>query len=162
MSQATQFIIYIYTNLSPLQQSHYVLCHAGELTSFVKLILGRDLSSLVLRPSSSGSRLNQYSAASRLARDDVRLCPHTPRPRVVMEFHPVILAGGQGSRMYPLTEDCPKALLPVGNMPLIWYPVQLLEKNGFKGTKVAPWPVYSVTSRLVSFPWCVTLCVAWE
>lgn len=49
-----------------------------------------------------------------------------------MEFHPVILAGGQGSRMYPLTEECPKALLPVGNMPLIWYPVHLLEKNGFR------------------------------
>lgn len=49
------------------------------------------------------------------------------------EFQPVILAGGRGSRMYPLTEECPKALLPVGNMPLIWYPVQLLEKNGFKG-----------------------------
>lgn len=45
----------------------------------------------------------------------------------------MILAGGQGSRMYPLTEECPKALLPVGNMPLIWYPVHLLEKNGFKG-----------------------------
>ena len=51
-----------------------------------------------------------------------------------MEFHPVILAAGRGSRMYPLTEHFPKALLPVGNMPLIWYPIQLLEKNGFNGT----------------------------
>ena len=50
-----------------------------------------------------------------------------------MEFQPVILAAGKGSRMYPLTEECPKALLPVGNMPLIWYPIQLLENNGFKG-----------------------------
>lgn len=54
-------------------------------------------------------------------------------PRQLFELHPVILAGGTGSRMYPLTEDCPKALLPVGNMPLIWYPIQLLEKNGFEG-----------------------------
>lgn len=38
--------------------------------------------------------------------------------------------------MYPLTEDCPKALLPVGNKPLIWYPVQLLERNGFEGEHV--------------------------
>ena len=51
----------------------------------------------------------------------------------VMDFHPVILAGGRGSRMYPLTEECPKALLLVGNMPLVWYPIQLLERNGFKG-----------------------------
>ncbi len=35
--------------------------------------------------------------------------------------------------MYPLTEDCPKALLPVGNQPLIWYPIHLLEQNGFSG-----------------------------
>ena len=51
----------------------------------------------------------------------------------MFELHPVILAGGTGSRMYPLTEECPKALLPVGNKPLIWYPIQLLEKNGFEG-----------------------------
>lgn len=50
-----------------------------------------------------------------------------------MDFHPVILAAGRGSRMYPLTEDYPKALLPVGNMPLIWYPIKLLENSGFKG-----------------------------
>ena len=50
-----------------------------------------------------------------------------------MEFQAVILAGGRGSRMYPLTEDCPKALLPVGNRPLIWYPIQLLENNQFQG-----------------------------
>ena len=47
----------------------------------------------------------------------------------------MILAAGRGSRMYPLTEDCPKALLPVGNRPLIWYPVHLLESNGFDGTQ---------------------------
>ncbi len=50
-----------------------------------------------------------------------------------MDFYPVILGAGKGSRMYPLTEDYPKALLSVGNMPLIWYPIQLLERNGFKG-----------------------------
>ena len=45
----------------------------------------------------------------------------------------VILAAGRGSRMYPLTNECPKCLLPVANWPLIWYPVQLLEKSGFQG-----------------------------
>lgn len=50
-----------------------------------------------------------------------------------MDVFPVILAGGRGSRMYPLTEECPKALLPVCNMPLIYYPIQLLEKHGFQG-----------------------------
>lgn len=45
----------------------------------------------------------------------------------------VILAAGRGSRMYPLTEECPKCLLPLANRPLIWYPVQLLERAGFQG-----------------------------
>ena len=49
------------------------------------------------------------------------------------DLHPVILSAGRGSRMYPLTEERPKALLPVCNRPMIWYPVQLLEKHGFTG-----------------------------
>ena len=52
------------------------------------------------------------------------------------EFQAVILAGGRGSRMYPLCEDKPKALLPVGNKPLIWYPINLLVQNGFNGVHV--------------------------
>jgi len=50
---------------------------------------------------------------------------------MVPEFQCVILAAGAGSRMYPLTEEIPKALLPVGNFPLIWYPIHQLQKYGF-------------------------------
>lgn len=49
-----------------------------------------------------------------------------------MEFQPVIMAAGRGSRMTDLTAKCPKALLPIGNMPMIWYPVNMLEKAGFE------------------------------
>lgn len=59
-----------------------------------------------------------------------------------MDCLPVILAAGRGSRMYPLTEECPKCLLPVANQPLIWYPVQLLEKSGFQGDTRVTWPGY--------------------
>ena len=45
----------------------------------------------------------------------------------------MILAAGQGSRISDLTSSMPKALLPVANMPMIWYPVQMLEKAGFQG-----------------------------
>ncbi|XP_058959487.2 translation initiation factor eIF2B subunit gamma-like [Pocillopora verrucosa] len=48
------------------------------------------------------------------------------------EFQAVIMAAGTGSRMFPLTERIPKALLPVGNLPLIWYPINLLDKAGFE------------------------------
>jgi len=39
----------------------------------------------------------------------------------MVEFQAVIMAAGTGSRMFPLTERIPKALLPVGNLPVIWY-----------------------------------------
>ncbi|KAK2167383.1 hypothetical protein LSH36_28g01002 [Paralvinella palmiformis] len=48
-----------------------------------------------------------------------------------MALQAVILAAGSGSRIRALTEDTPKALLPIANMPMIWYPLQLLEKAKF-------------------------------
>uniref|UniRef100_A0A1X7UAW9 Translation initiation factor eIF2B subunit gamma n=1 Tax=Amphimedon queenslandica TaxID=400682 RepID=A0A1X7UAW9_AMPQE len=53
-----------------------------------------------------------------------------------MDLHPVLLAGGQASGLYPLNEAYPKALLPVGNKPLLYYPLRLLEKNNFKEVTV--------------------------
>ena len=44
----------------------------------------------------------------------------------------IILAGGTGSRLYPLTKVTNKHLLPVGNQPMIYYPVQKLIQAGIK------------------------------
>ncbi|XP_038615873.1 translation initiation factor eIF-2B subunit gamma [Tachyglossus aculeatus] len=49
-----------------------------------------------------------------------------------MEFQAVVMAVGGGSRMMDLTSSIPKPLLPVGNKPLIWYPLNLLERVGFE------------------------------
>ncbi|XP_034634404.1 translation initiation factor eIF-2B subunit gamma isoform X2 [Trachemys scripta elegans] len=49
-----------------------------------------------------------------------------------MEFQAVVMAAGGGSRMMDLTSSIPKPLLPVGNKPLIWYPLNLLERIGFE------------------------------
>ena len=48
----------------------------------------------------------------------------------------VIMAAGMGSRMTDLNTECPKALLPVGRYPMIWYPIRTLEKSGFSGELV--------------------------
>ncbi|XP_013410892.1 translation initiation factor eIF-2B subunit gamma isoform X2 [Lingula anatina] len=48
------------------------------------------------------------------------------------EFQAVIMAGGKGSRMTDLTAKIPKALLPIGNLPMVWYPINLLERSGFE------------------------------
>ncbi|XP_015116888.1 translation initiation factor eIF-2B subunit gamma [Diachasma alloeum] len=48
-----------------------------------------------------------------------------------IEFQAVVLAGGKGSRMTELTAGKPKCLLPVHNLPMIYYPLASLEKAGF-------------------------------
>uniref|UniRef100_A0A7N6FAE6 Translation initiation factor eIF2B subunit gamma n=1 Tax=Anabas testudineus TaxID=64144 RepID=A0A7N6FAE6_ANATE len=49
-----------------------------------------------------------------------------------MELQAVLMAAGGGSRMTDLTYNTPKPMLPVGNKPLMWYPLNLLERVGFE------------------------------
>jgi glucose-1-phosphate thymidylyltransferase len=49
-----------------------------------------------------------------------------------MEVRGVILAGGTGSRLFPLTKVCNKHLLPVYNVPMIYYPIKMLKSAGIK------------------------------
>src|SRR3989304_9806506 len=42
----------------------------------------------------------------------------------------VILAGGLGTRLYPLTYVTNKHLLPVFNKPMVFYPIHTLVKAG--------------------------------
>ena len=42
----------------------------------------------------------------------------------------IILAGGLGSRLFPLTKVTNKHLLPVYNEPMIYYPIEALIKAG--------------------------------
>ena len=44
----------------------------------------------------------------------------------------VILAGGKGTRLAPLTEITNKHLLPVGREPMLWHPVKQLVSAGVK------------------------------
>jgi glucose-1-phosphate thymidylyltransferase len=44
----------------------------------------------------------------------------------------VVLAGGKGSRLYPLTRVTNKHLLPVYNQPMVFYPIQTLVDAGIK------------------------------
>ncbi len=44
----------------------------------------------------------------------------------------VVLAGGTGSRLFPLTKVTNKHLLPVGYAPMLWYPVWKLKQAGIE------------------------------
>jgi len=44
----------------------------------------------------------------------------------------IVLAGGLGTRLYPLTYATNKHLLPVYNQPMVFYPIQTLVKAGIK------------------------------
>lgn len=47
-----------------------------------------------------------------------------------MKIKAVILAGGLGTRLLPLTNSCNKCLLPVYDRPMIYWPIQTLANSG--------------------------------
>jgi dTDP-glucose pyrophosphorylase/CBS domain-containing protein len=48
------------------------------------------------------------------------------------ELSAVIMAGGYGKRLLPLTEQMPKPMLPVGNRPLLERTIQHLRRSGIR------------------------------
>lgn len=59
-----------------------------------------------------------------------------------MKVKGIILAGGQGTRLYPLTKSFAKALLPVGNKPMFLYALEQLVTSGIKDIIIIIQPEY--------------------
>lgn len=88
----------------------------------------------------------QHDLLARMKKDEVRHIPLTDASGRItglallselieedeLPMSAVIMAGGIGRRLYPLTQDVPKPMLPVGDRPLLEWTIEQLRKSGIR------------------------------
>lgn len=59
------------------------------------------------------------------------------RLKSILPLHAVIMAGGKGERLLPLTQNIPKSMLPLGNKPIIEHNIDQLISYGIEDITIS-------------------------
>ena len=114
----------------------------GIIESAKQLCLERDAFKCITCGSSDNINAvkltNRYGEISWHLSNLITLCDDCYAKKIVLEGNEdkgllgVLLCGGKGSRLYPITKYCSKHLLPIGLVAMSVYPIRTLQKMGIK------------------------------
>jgi dTDP-glucose pyrophosphorylase len=101
-------------------------------------------------PRVADSESSPLERAALLRRHQIRHLPIVDRDGVVRHLETldstrparvttpvIVMAGGRGQRLYPLTKDVPKPMLPVGGVPLLEIILRSLASQGFTDIRIS-------------------------